>query len=509
LTISIPETPPFDAIGAFVGSTLTLLKLCLQIEAECTYDVGALAIMGILNQCADTINGRFSIQAAMLALHLTSTSEGKQARTLLLLSIRLHMALGLATIAFSQYPDVHVKEFLNDTVSYILLSRISQIHPFDTNGAQRTLPGDALAKVADTIGRMEARTGAFIYTDMKNFLYDQAIELLEFKHKLRSSLTRHLCLLERRRIARLKLEAVDEALVPPKDGKLFSICEAVICLTVLAFDKIADNRDFDVFPNFEASDRSNVNMLWGNETRSGCPTTGWYLEQWRRDEAVRYINNETSAPINIDVYSKQEYPGDAAYPDSTASELELHEVWACTIEIVSYLRQTPKGWDPDSTLQSLRAKLEDIHKSVLETQQPDYESSRKEDAQLGLSEDTFTWAYGRLEVLQVLTKLCDRLDEQAKKKDSPLQAKLKANTVKGIREIIDSIYNEIRSIVKRRIDFLKKVGKQCIVAQVRWGATGEALKQLISDAQLERYATQYVASALDANEGILKVKLKK
>jgi hypothetical protein len=48
-----------------------------------------------------------------------------------------------------------------------------------------------------------------VYSDMDSFPWDQAENLLDTKRKLNSSLTKHLCVTERRRMARLKGQTID------------------------------------------------------------------------------------------------------------------------------------------------------------------------------------------------------------------------------------------------------------------------------------------------------------
>jgi N-terminal acetyltransferase B complex non-catalytic subunit len=156
----------------------------------------------------------FLWQAAFLARHLSAGENGRQNRALLLKSIGLQLDLGLTTIAFDQYQHVKVKEMLFDTLSYNLLTRISLLHPFDSNTPKKVLPDQELTRVISAIEKMETKTGEFLYQDMQKFEYDQAFSLLDFKTQLRSSFTKHICIIERRRIARLKNESVDESLDP-------------------------------------------------------------------------------------------------------------------------------------------------------------------------------------------------------------------------------------------------------------------------------------------------------
>jgi hypothetical protein len=66
----------------------------------------------------------------------------------------------------------------------------------------------------------------------------------------------------------------------------------------------------------------------------------------------------------------------------------------------------------------------------------------------------------------------------------------------------------VRDVAQSYIDLILRRGTEAIKAQVRWGPTGEALKEYLSDEDVEFYAQEYVESALEAWRGVLKVKLK-
>jgi hypothetical protein len=155
------------------------------------------------------MNSRVLLQATMLARHLVEKDKDKQQRTFALLAARLHLNLGLGTVAFRLYRHTKCKEMLLDTLSPYVLSRISQTHPFDSKGYGGFSADDELAKVIGTIERMERKTDDYLFTDLPSFLWDQATDTLELKRKLNFSLTKHVCVAERRRIARFKGESVE------------------------------------------------------------------------------------------------------------------------------------------------------------------------------------------------------------------------------------------------------------------------------------------------------------
>lgn len=224
LLILCIESPRARVIDAFIGNAFRLYKIAAALSDESIHEAGTLAIMGLLdlhNRVVDETsaaedplkfeqgNARILLQAAILARRLSAGDAEEHNRPLRLLAARIHLILGLPTIAFEQYRKARVKEMLQDTISYVFLSRISQIHPFDATGFNSFSPDAELSTVINAIQRMEARTDDFLYQDMQNFLYDQAFDLVEFKWRLKGSLTKHLCLIERRRVARLNGVQVD------------------------------------------------------------------------------------------------------------------------------------------------------------------------------------------------------------------------------------------------------------------------------------------------------------
>jgi hypothetical protein len=145
----------------------------------------------------------------MYVRHLVEKDKDKQNRTLCLLAARLHLNIGLGTVAFRLYIHTKCKEMLLDTLSPFILSRISITHPFDVKSYGGFSADEELARVISAIERMESKTNGHLLTDIPSFAWDQAIDILSLKRKLQDSLTRHVCVIERRRIARLRGESVE------------------------------------------------------------------------------------------------------------------------------------------------------------------------------------------------------------------------------------------------------------------------------------------------------------
>jgi N-terminal acetyltransferase B complex non-catalytic subunit len=162
-------------------------------------------------------NSRFLLQATMLARHLVACDKEKQDRPLALLAARLHLNLGLGQSAFKLYGHVKVKEMLVHTLSPYILSRLSVTHPFDVKGYGGFSAEGELEKALTSMERMDQKIEDILYPGMQTFPWDQAVDLLQNQRNFRLSLTNHVCITERRRIARLKGDQIDH--VPALDYK--------------------------------------------------------------------------------------------------------------------------------------------------------------------------------------------------------------------------------------------------------------------------------------------------
>ena len=156
-----------------------------------------------------TTNSRLLLQAAMLTRHLVACDKEKQDRTLALLAARLHLNLGLGKCAFQLYRFTKCKEMLLHTLSPYVLWRISLTHPFGADGREGFSAEEELEKVMDAMNRMENKVEDTLIPDLQSITWDKTIGLLDLKQKFKSSLSKLICITERRRVARLKGEAVD------------------------------------------------------------------------------------------------------------------------------------------------------------------------------------------------------------------------------------------------------------------------------------------------------------
>lgn len=214
---------------AHAVSCLKLYKVATQVDNDAACDIACIAAPSLFHLFWGSMDGDlmnpYTLQAAMLLRHILNDENGRNSRQIALISTRVHSMLGLGTIAFEHYGYAKIKEMLHDTCAWILLSRISQTHPFEVKGPKGFSADDELAKVIANMQKMEDRVEDFLFKDLQDFGYDTAFDLINLRNRVKSSLTKHECSIERRRIARLKGQTVNPQLDVKVDGTSMNIAQ--------------------------------------------------------------------------------------------------------------------------------------------------------------------------------------------------------------------------------------------------------------------------------------------
>jgi hypothetical protein len=452
-------------------------------------------------------NSRILLQVAMFARHLVENDKDKQNRTFALIATRLHLNLGLGTVAFRLYSHVKCKEMLVDTLSPYLLSRISQTHPFEVKGYGGFSADEELAKVVGTIERMERKTDSYLFKDIPSFVWDQATDTLAMKQRLGSSLTKHICVVERRRIARLKGEPLSAL---PTLSYKSEFCFRLLHGTVLmetAYNEISDNVDHKVFPDFEHSSLST--RARDLVMPSPLPDKHWlYYMHEKRERPVRILYGEGLSnefdPHNTKYLigvSEEEISG-----GHTRAEMLTRIFWKYigdTVYTFGYNLSVKVDGEP------ILKHLKSTRKGLEKLRMPGDTILKPEDDPTMFHESMLMWCYGLLEVCRCIHRLGEWLFENVLKvKNHPKRAELSEKLLKDLQEEAKILFQTVRDVAQSYIDLILKRGVRAIKAQVRWGVTGEALKVFLSDDDVEYYAKEYVESALEGWKGVLKVKLK-
>ncbi|KAF2645691.1 hypothetical protein P280DRAFT_545626 [Massarina eburnea CBS 473.64] len=498
MIISTLENPDYSTIAAFVVKALRLYQIAMSFKDDARSDIAQLVIMGFLRLETVTQDDEYcALRAALFVRHMLSKPDFRDSRVLNLIATRLHLRLGLGTVAFQHWTHCKVKEMLHDTLSWALLTRISQTHPFEIAGKDEFSADAELSKAINTIQRMDAKTDDHLYGGIHDFHYDVASDMLELKRKLRSSLTKHMCMIERRRIARLRSRVLDRNLE----------------LNIKDYLDVSDNQDFEVVPivGRSGSPKAEINMLMSDPPVTAAWVLHYHLEV---EIPSRLVYAESSLPRYKDAISQlvnrhsplDSHPATDIDDSLGRSEIKLRSLWRSTNVIARHAFGTECLSQPvlGEKVVEFKGRLNALHESFRVLHARAVSETEGIVPQLHLSEYNLKHLYGSLEYLRMVSKLCVKLKEAATTK---LDKAITKALVKEVSDEINGLYTCIRKLVSSELDRLERDGVSTIVSATYRGPTGDLLRAIISEGDLRRYAKEYVESGIASLKCVLKVKL--
>jgi hypothetical protein len=196
------------------------------------------------------------------------------------------------------------------------------------------------------------------------------------------------------------------------------------------------------------------------------------------------------------------------------TEANMHTVWTQVTMIVDHCHGplAPHSVAVAGLISELLNNVKVVRKALEKLRMPGDTTMKLEDEPTMFHENMLISCYGHLEFCRAIGKLVDCIVEKIikpKGKDThPWKANLPKTIDTDLLEEGKICFQAVRDVAESYIALLKKRGVAAIKAQVRWGNTGEALKVVLSDDDVEYYAKEYVESALEAWSGVLKVKFK-
>ncbi|KAH9860569.1 hypothetical protein J1614_011900 [Plenodomus biglobosus] len=500
LTIAMPFSPTTQAMETLAAKAI---RFCFMYPGAT--DGAFVAIYTLLHlhyeinnreECIPSFevapSTRILLQATMLAHHFAVRDREKENRTLSLLAARLHLNLGLGKVAFKLYSHSKLKEMLLDTLSPYVLSRISMTHPFEVKGYQGFSADDELAKVLDTIDRMERKTDTFLYTSLPSFIYDQFPDTLHLRRQLKSSLTRQLCITERRRIARLKGQSTDHI---PR-------------LSHGTFDHISDNLELQAFPHYGRSNSKGPSAL---VMPNLVPNEPWMIKHGIEEEAAsQFIYREDGLRDTFRWQSKFMEDSYRILDAETTISAEhiVRDMWRyLSHHALVAIKDIPT---PPGDSARFQANLEAIRKGMQSLRLPETTTQKPEDEPTMFSENMLLACYTKLEVLRATNKYLDILREKVlpAKSTHGLKKTLPKDWLPNVTRDMELCFQAIQDVAQSYITAIRKRGLAAIKAQVRWGHTGQQLCEFLTEQDIQYYASEYVESAVEGWSGILKVKLR-
>ena len=260
--------------------------------------------------------------------------------------------------------------------------------------------------------------------------------------------------------------------------------------------------DWAVFPAYE---HTNAHLPYPYIMPAGIPTADHLITRSHSLESVSQTLYRDGLPTNLAPIDMSEN----AACEAPAERLISEKFWQPISSLLCSALNPDVKADADSfavliaNLKKLRQEQETLMATTSTGRDPVDEPTM-------IDRNMLISSYSALEVLRALPRLTNEIKERViqNKAPHPLKSQVPKDWAKEIDAEVKGAYEVIGKVANSYIDLLQKRGVLAIKAQVRWGATGEALKHLISDDDVEHYAKEYVDSAVEAWKGVLQVKLR-
>jgi hypothetical protein len=271
---------------------------------------------------------------------------------------------------------------------------------------------------------------------------------------------------------------------------------------------IKDNRDHKAVPQFE-SVLGEDNSLLVKLYEYNHPDLPWLYERHKIEETCGFVFGE---PMDQSPLTRLRIDFKGKRTPTTLSELEeeLGEIWMIIDGIVLEFFVEPiiptpytPGW-----FEAITGWLAEHGSNTFFWDAPKEKFNAPVDEQIMPTDGGLKNMYGTLEVVQTTWRLCEAVKAELKKSNSKWKHRLQIKTVEACAKEAKFCHQRMGDVADSWIGALKGRGVNSILAQARWGSTGEALRQLMTDVQQRQYAQEYVESAIETLQGVKMVKLK-
>lgn len=259
---------------AFITSCFRLYKLSLAVGADLPAserqpgdDACILAVMALIHLFNRGENTALLRGALVLKFLLSRSKHNYDA---LLLLVRIYILMGAGSLAMKHYEQLKIKNSQNATISWILFTRLSSIHPFPVDphisfGQEKAVcdPAHGLKVALEWQKGSEVQISRGINHILHNGQYKTLLEALSFLERSQHDLQKFINVIESRRIGRFTGRTNKEDYQDLLGKSPYKLSEELASIESCAdFDMfvlldtispaVVDNRDEAVFPNCEA-----------------------------------------------------------------------------------------------------------------------------------------------------------------------------------------------------------------------------------------------------------------
>ncbi|KAL6716429.1 hypothetical protein ACLMJK_005996 [Lecanora helva] len=321
-----------DLVVAFISTCLRLYKQSLRFGFDLPVsdrrpgdDAALLAAMGLVHLFK--MGKRYALIQCILLLEHTLL-HSKHNYDALLILVRLYMFIGAGSLAMERYNRLSIKNVQHATISWVLYTRLSTIHPFPATYTANDRTQTTIVPFQDMMYALDWHQSAQIlsYKAVTSIqdrgAWNMSLDTLETNHAVFSGLGRYLLYVEVKRIERL--------LMPPR---------TIVKHSHRVPERTRDSRDSSAFPDFEAGQLTFEEHLPAVGTISH-PDVGLAYDTWLQHqlhltflwELLQYGYSELS---QAEIYNMEKRAG-RSITSLTDSEQRTAELIPTIINLHNY-----------------------------------------------------------------------------------------------------------------------------------------------------------------------------
>lgn len=259
-------------LQGFICNCLRLYRLSLKYDLNLPVsdrlpgdDAALLAAMGLIRLYKTRQNypehNNALLRSVVILEHLLLRS--KHNYDALLILVRLYMFMGAGSLAMERYSRLSIKNIQHATISWVLYTRISTIHPHPvtmsrTNGGVQTIidPASDMVQALEWHKSASGLTQKSVLSMQENGQWNMSLDALSTSTHVGSGFSKLLLFVETKRIARFL--SVSHEIQSPDLSTSFDVITQAFYRALANTIKVAvpprtqDTRDRLAFPNYEA-----------------------------------------------------------------------------------------------------------------------------------------------------------------------------------------------------------------------------------------------------------------
>jgi N-terminal acetyltransferase B complex non-catalytic subunit len=475
--------PDAEVIKKFACECIRLMETSSQSKLRLS-DACYLAVAALIRLYELEQDLTYLFQAAYLLETGPVTEDAHPGKVLL---VYLETELGLHSLAMKQYASLRVREIQQETMAHSLLTRISVNHPFalDQRGETSVDPYEIIDNALDMFFATDKKLAHSQSSLMKQGQCDLVFELQELRDTLEHSFTRRMLILEQCRMARL----TDNPFHPRTPDIRPSVLEYWT-------QNLKDSRDYAETFNLDGVGTESTPE---RRLHSGgkVPNVNWISQAIVSEDVWALLSNRPtvcSKPSNV-TEEEAATLAEAGSNELTPTEKALAKPWAQLLQATKSLLGTNETKADAGLLDRLATSIQELATSDI--------LGKQKASGLPPSSYTLQPYFLLLDFIRSAAFFCNVATEIEKKKRQG--NRLPPQPVQRIRDAVAKHFAALQTLAREQ---KAKIDGRDMVQALREGETGDAMAeaQFLSQG-IRAFATKAEASALDAWEGVLKVRL--